>query len=113
MRYVAGTVLGAGGTRGEEKDIGSRGERDVNQLITEMSIPLPAEVRAEGGAQGAGGGLVSEEDDGQGRLVQYSSVATNWLRLSSGSSFRRGGSICHNPYPSHFSHVLADMDLLW
>lgn len=76
MRYVAGTVLGAGGTRGEEKDIGSRGERDVNQLITEMSIPLPAEVRAEGGAQGAGGGLVSEEDDGQGRLVQYSSVAT-------------------------------------
>lgn len=51
-------------------------ERDVNQLIRGRSIPLPAEVRAEGGAQGAGEGLVSEEDDGQGRPVRCSRVAT-------------------------------------
>lgn len=76
LRYVAGTVLGAGRTGGEEKDVGSRGERDVSQLIRGRSIPLPAEVRAEGGAQGAGGGLVREEDDGQGRPVQCSRVAT-------------------------------------
>ena len=77
LRYVAGTVLGVGRTGGEEKDIGSRGERrDVNQLIRGRSIPLPAAVRAEGGAQGAGEGLVSEEDDGQGRPVRCSRVAT-------------------------------------
>ena len=28
LRYVAGTVLGVGRTGGEEKDIGSRGERE-------------------------------------------------------------------------------------
>lgn len=39
-------------------------------------MPLPAEVRADGGAQGAGGGLVSEDGNDQGRLVQYSRVAT-------------------------------------
>lgn len=74
LRYVAGTVLGAGRTEGRKKTL-AHVERDVSQLIRGRSMPLPAEVRAEGGAQGAGGGLVSEEDDGQGRPVQCSRVA--------------------------------------
>lgn len=45
------------GYSGQVKDIGSRGERDINQLITGISTLLPAEGSAEGGAQGAGGGL--------------------------------------------------------
>ena len=52
------------GYSGQVKDIGSRGERDINQLITGISTLLPAEVSAEWGAQGAGGGLVSGAEDG-------------------------------------------------
>lgn len=56
------------GYSGQVKDIGSRGERDSNQLITGRSTLLPAEGSAEGGAQGAGGGLERDEVEGQERL---------------------------------------------